>query len=336
MCSGQLDTAVLADRATLAAQKWRVGSCIVDVKPLQGGQSSLTFSARVENGDTSEQQLVLKVAPPGLDPVRNRDVLRQARLLRSLSRADGMKVPEVLFEGQGEPPLVPPFFAMTFVRGRTFEPHLDTEPDDTPNAAIANRAREAARLLAVLHRLDAEDLGLGSESVTSVSGEVDRWDGAFETVRDLVGTRAAQVVAMLRRSMPDDSAACILHGDFRLGNMLCDSGSVNAIIDWEIWSRGDPRLDIAWFVLCSEPHAHPIAIRAHPGMPSADVLLAEYEARGGRRFTDLGWFRSLALTKMAASTALIAKHNRRAGHEDLAERTGAAVAPMLEGALNAL
>src|SRR5581483_2132858 len=103
------------------------------------------------------------------------------------------------------------------------------------------------------------------------------------------------------------------------GNMLCSRGSVNAIIDWEIWSRGDPRCDLGWFLLCSEPGAHPTAVRAHPGMPSADALQEEYQRAAKRDAGPVHWFRSLALTKMAASTALIARNNRRAGHSEMGE-----------------
>ncbi|HRE03928.1 MAG TPA: hypothetical protein PLV68_21715, partial [Ilumatobacteraceae bacterium] len=82
--------------------------------------------------------------------------------------------------------------------------------------------------------------------------------------------------------------------------------------------------------------AHPTAIRDHPGMPTGRQLIAEYTAGGGSAVDHLPWFRSLALTKMAASTALIAKHNMRVGLTNTAEKTAVTVAPMLQGALNAL
>lgn len=331
-----LDLADLARRATAAAQHWRPGVDVVAIEPLQGGQSSLTFSAIARGGGAPDAALVLKVAPPGLEPVRNRDVLRQARLLRALGASTPMKVPDVHFEDAGDPPEIPPLFAMARIAGRSFEPHLDPIDEHVTDDAIGHRAREAARLLAVLHAQDAVALGVGAEPVTTLAAEVDRWQRAFTTVPDLAGERATAIIGALRSTVPAELADCLLHGDYRLGNMLSSGSSVNAVIDWEIWSRGDPRIDVSWFLLCADASSHPTAIRRHPGMPAADELLAEYRSAGGRELPDLRWFRALALTKMAATTALIAKHNRRMGQTEVAEQTGATVPSMLEAAWRSL
>src|SRR5215475_2532503 len=98
MTAGQLDLDQLRARlAPLGAD---------GIEPLAGGASSLTYSARV-----GDRRVVVKVAPPGLPPVRNRDVLRQARLLRAL-RTTPVPVPEVVGEDAGDPPDVPPLFIM--------------------------------------------------------------------------------------------------------------------------------------------------------------------------------------------------------------------------------
>ena len=65
--------------------------------------SSLTFTGLVTGGPTEGERVVLKVAPPGLEPVRNRDVARQARLMRALAGAPGVRVPTVYFEDDGAP-----------------------------------------------------------------------------------------------------------------------------------------------------------------------------------------------------------------------------------------
>jgi aminoglycoside phosphotransferase (APT) family kinase protein len=312
-----IDLDELARRVDRAATEWRSGARCVEIESLSGGQSSLTFVARFDGvGDP----LVLKVAPPGLAPVRNRDVLRQGRVLRAMMQVPGFKVPQVLFEDAGHPPDVPPFVAMSHVAGRSFEPHLDDEVEDVDDAAIAGRAREAARLLALLHVQDPQRLGLGTEPVTSIEQEIDRWERAFGTVTGLVGSRGATAIAAVRRSIPAESTACIVHGDFRLGNMLSSHDSVNAVIDWEIWSRADPRLDLSWFLLCCDAAANPTAVRSHSGVPPVGELLDEYVAAGGRPPIALAWFQALALTKMAATTALIAKHNLRIGRTDLVDR----------------
>lgn len=330
----ELNLVELSERASRAAAQAQAGAHVIGLTPIDGGQSSLTFSASLEGGTTD--RIVVKVAPPGLAPVRNRDVLRQARVLRGLAAVPDMKVPSVLFDDAGEPPGTPPLFAMTFVEGYAFEPHLDDDVERASPGDVAARARVAARLLASLHHQEAARLGLGDEPVTSLTSELDRWDRAFEVARDYVDGRARSLIGELRRCLPLDGAPSLLHGDYRLGNILCAASSVNAIIDWEIWNVGDARCDLGWFLLCSDPGAHPTAVRVHPGMPAASELQAEYERAGGATAEPAPWFRCLALTKMAATTALIARNNRRAGRFGLAGQVGARVGPMLDAAVATL
>src|SRR5262249_57706924 len=106
------------------------GCAIADVQRLTGGASSLTFTASVSDGPVEGERIVLKVAPPGLEPVRNRDVARQARLMRALAGAPGVRVPTVYFEDDGAPPEVSPFHAMNIVPGVCHEPILTPVPDD--------------------------------------------------------------------------------------------------------------------------------------------------------------------------------------------------------------
>jgi len=118
----ELDLDELARRATAAAQSWAPRCAISDVQPLTGGASSLTFTGLVTGGPVAGERIVLKVAPPGLEPVRNRDVARQARLMRALASTPGVRVPTVYFEDDGAPPEVSPFHAMNIVPGECLEP----------------------------------------------------------------------------------------------------------------------------------------------------------------------------------------------------------------------
>src|SRR5262249_60605774 len=104
------------------------GAGITDVTPLAGGASSLTFT-----GQRDGRAVVIKVAPPGVEPVAHRDVLRQARILKALA-ATPVPVPEVLWEDPGNPPDTPPLFVMSHVEGDCVEPLFDgcaSTPDVT-------------------------------------------------------------------------------------------------------------------------------------------------------------------------------------------------------------
>jgi aminoglycoside phosphotransferase (APT) family kinase protein len=303
----------LRDRATAAAQRWSPGVRITDVEPLTGGSSSLTFVAHVEDGPPGDDVLVLKLAPPGLAPVRNRDVLRQGRVLRALRR-EGVVVPPVHFDDRGEPPGVPPFIAMGFVPGTSVEPVLAPERDPAGFAEIRTRALDAAAVLAAIHRVDVARADLGAEPTVGLVDEVDRWTRAFATVPpDLSGDHLRCADALVG-SAPAPLPAVVNHGDYRLGNTLGHEGRVTAVIDWEIWSVGDPRVDVAWFTFFTDEAGHPAARSSEPsGMPTAAELLDAYAAAGGAPLDDLVWFDALTRYKEAAATALLIKRARRSG-----------------------
>ena len=122
--SDALSPQVLSARATTAAQQWAPGCAVEDVTFLPGGTVSVVYTANVRGGPDGVGRIVLKVAPPGLDPVRNHDVLRQARCIDALSRVPGVAVPKVLFTDGGQPPQTPPFFATPLLAGECIEPLL--------------------------------------------------------------------------------------------------------------------------------------------------------------------------------------------------------------------
>jgi aminoglycoside phosphotransferase (APT) family kinase protein len=109
----ELNLQEVLDRAALAADARCPEASVTDVEPLHGGISSLSFYARLRIRRGADARAVLKVAPPELAPVRNRDVLRQVKVMRCLHGAMGINVAEVLFEDSG----TPPFFVMAYVSG---------------------------------------------------------------------------------------------------------------------------------------------------------------------------------------------------------------------------
>ncbi len=296
MAAGQLDLDHLRVRlAPLGAD---------DVAPLSGGASSLTYSARV-----GDRRVVVKVAPPGLPPVLNRDVLRQARILRAL-HGTAVPVPEVLWEDAGDPPDEPPLFVMSFVEGDSLEPLFDRHGDD-PEPVVAERMRDAARTLAALHALDPASIGLAAEPEVGPQGEIDRWCRLLETVDPVLAPGWEDVAATLRDREPATIPAAVVHGDFRLGNLLAVGATVTAVVDWEIWAVGDPRIDIGWFLANADPATYQRPTRYAGALPSPVELLEVYTGALGRDVHDVGWFQALACFKSTATWSLIVKHNRR-------------------------
>jgi aminoglycoside phosphotransferase (APT) family kinase protein len=293
-----------------------------EVAPLAGGASSLTYSALLDRG-----RVVVKVAPPGLAPVRNRDVLRQARLLRALETTV-VPVPTVVWEDAGDPPGVPPLFVMTYVEGSSLEPLFDVAGAD-PAPVLADRVRNAARTLVDLHAVDPSAIGLADDPLVDVASEIDRWCDLLETVDPTLAPDWQRVGDALRASIPPTGTSAVVHGDFRLGNLLAVGPDVTSIIDWEIWTIGDPRVDLGWFLANADPSTYKRATAYSGRLPAPDELLGVYADAVGRDVPDVEWFRALACFKSTATWSLIVKHNRRRAEPDAAVEAMVATLPDL-------
>lgn len=327
----------LTDRTAAVVGGWIPGATVDGVEPLTGGTSSLTYVAALAGVPAGYERVVLKVAPPGLAPVRNRDVLRQARLMAALAGQPGVRVPKVLFCDAGAPPAVQPFVAMELVPGECVEPVLVPRGTLTPGQ-VRSRALDAARMLADLHRVDPLRTALAAEPAMPLDAEIDRWTRAFSTVPDDLSAGHEAVADRLHATVPPAMTPVFTHGDYRLGNTLCAAGSVTSIIDWEIWSLGDPRVDMTWLTFFTDEARHPAAVSDEPtGMPAEAELVDAYEELRGERLRDLSWFEALTKYKESAATALLIKRGRKSGKlNDMHRRMLPALPELLDGALELL
>jgi aminoglycoside phosphotransferase (APT) family kinase protein len=120
-----------------------------------------------------------------------------------------------------------------------------------------------------------------------------------------------EVAADLESSTPPARPTAIVHGDFRLGNLLAVDDRITAVIDWEIWSVGDPRFDAGWFLINCDPTTYRRPSRYVDATPPLSELAAIYREELGSEVPELDWFQALACFKSAATWSLIVKHNRR-------------------------
>jgi aminoglycoside phosphotransferase (APT) family kinase protein len=277
---------------------------ITQLRPLAGGASSLTYT-----GERARQRVVVKVAPPGVEPIAHRDVLRQSRIIRALGPTP-VPVPRVLFEDKGDPPGAPPLFVMSYVKGNSLEPLFDARAKD-PESVVAERFRQAAATMAHLHGIAPDTVGLASEPAVGPAAEVERWCRTLETVDAALVPKWREVAGALRSSIPAALPPAIVHGDFRLGNVLALRNRITAVIDWEIWSVGDPRVDVGWFLINCDTQTYRRATPYCGVTPPPSELVAIYAHALGRDVPDLDWFKALACFKSTATWALIVKHNRR-------------------------
>ena len=328
-----LNVQELLDRATLAVDARWPGASVTDLDPLHGGFSSLTFAARLFGNCDGGRSIVVKVAPPGLPPVCNRDVLRQARVLRALARAPGVRVPEVLVEDAGSPP----FFMMSYVAGEAYEPNTDVSPEPPAPDVVDRRARRAARMLGRMHQVAPNQVGLADEPQTTLRAELERWAQLYRTAADDLRFDESDLYRALAVSVPAPVPARILHGDYRLGNMRFVEDRLAAIIDWEIWSIGDPRTDLAWLLAYTDPVQRFVSRRdaanqaASDAMPDRDQLLAEYLAVRHENVDKLSWFLAYCYYKIASTTSVLAKRNRLLPDPDPGLELAASTIPAVIG-----
>jgi aminoglycoside phosphotransferase (APT) family kinase protein len=117
-----------------------------------------------------------------------------------------------------------------------------------------------------------------------------------------------QVSLLLERGLPEPLPPTVVHGDFRLGNMMVardEPTRIEAVLDWEMGAIGDPRADVGYLLATySEPNGRVSAlgsspVTAEPGFPSRAELVERYVSASGRTVEPLAWFEALALWKAA-------------------------------------
>ena len=306
-----IDTEELQDRLDEAVGTADPGSRAAPVQELTGGTSSITFWTTLAGGTLDGTRVVVKVAPAGLEPTRNRDVLRQGRVLAALA-GTAVPVPRVLALHPGRPPEIPPFFVMTFEAGDCVEPNFLPPDRQLPPGEARGRELAAAGVLGRLHSVDPSAVGLGDEPEVTLEQEVERWRGSFAACDPDLREGSEDVGDRLAATIPEMGTTAVLHGDYRLGNTLSQGTGVVSVIDWEIWSRGDARVDLAWFLMMANPDPA-LGRQTCPGMPSNEELLGAYRAEQAQDPSGLEWFAALVRYKQAAAGALIARNARRRG-----------------------
>jgi aminoglycoside phosphotransferase (APT) family kinase protein len=315
------------------------GGELTEFESLPGGHSGITCLGTFTLPDGERERVVIKATPPGRRPGGRHDVLRQARILSLVTSAGGgtVRVPEVLIvdDGLAGDSLADdggePYFVMRWHPGESVEPVLDPAGHLSPDI-IGARAFSAIEVLAELHAVPTPD-----EPVLTPVQELERWIPTMRTLDADLREGSEALEAALLSSAPPPAGPAIVHGDFRLGNTLCTGGKVNVVIDWEIWSVGDPRMDMGWMVLFSDPRNFPGVGDAGCLMPPARSLWDAYEQATGASTERCEWFESLAGYKMAAIMGNnLARHRSGRYHDPFQEQLPPTIRCLIEGAASRL
>jgi aminoglycoside phosphotransferase (APT) family kinase protein len=270
------------------------------IHPIGEGHSNVTY--RITRGTA---EFVLRRPPRPPIPPSAHDVLREARVLRALEgRA---RVPRVLAVCDDEAVIGAPFYVMECVEGHVVTQHVPAELDSPDDRR--RMGEELVDALVEVHAVDWQAAGL--EGFGKPTGYLDRQLRRFLGLWELNRTReipaVESVAAWLKAHMPESAPATIVHGDYRLGNVMYElepPARLNAIFDWEMATIGDPKADLGYLcTLWVDRDDPPLGmfelggVTREPGFPLRAELVARYEERSGRPMTDIRWYQTLALWK---------------------------------------
>ena len=255
---------------------------------LSGGASRETWRFDAVAPDGTIDRLVLRRDPPGR-PSQPGTMTREAAAIRACSAA-GLRVPDVLVDSEAPSPWETAGIVMRRVEGETLARRILR--DDRYAAARATLAGDCGRFLAGLHALPPAAVpGLAA---------VDPLVRCRETLA-LVGQATPTMELAFRwleAHRPPDRPAVIVHGDFRLGNLVVDEAGLVAVLDWELLHAGNPVEDLGW--LCTKAWrfgtAPPVG-----GFATREQLLAAYASAGGADVgpDELQWWEVLGTLKWA-------------------------------------
>jgi aminoglycoside phosphotransferase (APT) family kinase protein len=253
--------------------------------------------------------MVLRRPPRPPLPPSAHDVLREARLLSALD-ATAARTPAVLATCDDESILGVPFYVMEEVHGSVITSDVPAALD-TPEhrAGIGEQLVDA---LAEIHAVDWRAAGLeGFGKPTGyLERQLRRFNGLWEHNKTRELDAVAEVAQWLADNLPESPESTIVHGDYRLGNvMVADDAParVVSVFDWELSTIGDPLADVGYLTVTWAQADDPedlafgtlSAATRKEGFPTREWLIERYEAQTGRSVEALDWYQALAIWKAA-------------------------------------
>jgi aminoglycoside phosphotransferase (APT) family kinase protein len=303
---------------------------------LAGGKSNLTYG--VSDG---ERRWIVRRPPLGHVLDTAHDMHREYRVMAAL-HGTSVPVPQMYAYCAATDAIGTPFYVMEFIDGTVYR--SADQLAATGRDATAAIAAAMVTVLAILHRVDVHRVGLYDLGRADgyLQRQVNRWARQMEASRSRSLPQVDILLDLLRRRTPTDAETALVHGDFRLDNLLMSGTAVHAVIDWEMATLGDPLADVALLAvygrlpaLVSTPGLPDIS--SAPGYPTESELLGQYAAASGRDLRSMNFHLALACFKLAAILEGIHYRHGR-GHtvgEGFAS-VGTAVAPLLEAGIREL
>jgi aminoglycoside phosphotransferase (APT) family kinase protein len=241
------------------------GTEIEGLRTLTGGASRTTWAFDATTGG-QRRSLILRIGPP--DDVHAGMEL-EARA-QAAAAAVGAPVPHVLVADDSVGSLGNPFLICDAIAGETIVRRIQRQLDDTGRARLL---RQCAEALAAIHRADTDLPGL------TVEDQLAEYREQLDTMADTTAT-FEWAFRWLAASRPTPSPPHLVHGDFRMGNLIVDGSGLAAVLDWELVHVGEVYEDLAWFCIRAWRFGAPLDLAAG-GLGSVEDFLHAYENAAG-------------------------------------------------------
>ncbi|SEH18173.1 Predicted kinase, aminoglycoside phosphotransferase (APT) family [Natronorubrum sediminis] len=266
-----------------------------------------------------DRDLVLRRPPAGSTADSAHDVLREYRVIDALQETN-VPVPRTVSGCEDRSVIGSDFYLMERCRGDVLR---DEEPDRFATPQFRGTLSERLiDVIADIHTLDPASVGL--EELGYPDGyterQVDRWIDQLEWATERTDAErsvplAWDVADWLREHVPDEYDHALVHGDYKLDNVMFAPGTppeLVAVFDWEMSTRGDPSMDLGWFLVYwpddGDPsYGDPFAseLQMQPGYPSRRELIDRYETRTGRTFRNQRFYRTFGAFKMVSACEMM-------------------------------
>ena len=275
------------------------------VERIRGGHSNETFF--ITRG---AEEWVLRRPPRGHLLPTAHDVGREYRVLSALIRTD-VPVPRPVLMCEDTSVIGAPFYLMERLHGDVIRTSLP-QPFDHDVTSRRSLAIELVDRLAQLHAVDWQAIGLGdlAKPTGYLERQLRRWTGQLDGARTRPLPDLDAVTQWLQSHIPDSGPATIVHGDYRMDNVMYAHGAparIIGIFDWEMATLGDPLADLGYLLSFWHEPEDPNpgfqdaawAITTLPGFPRRAELVALYSERTGRRMDHVAFYVALAIWKLA-------------------------------------
>ena len=267
---------------------------------IAGGRSNITVRLTDANGN----DCIIRRPPLHSVLATAHDVGREYRVIHALGPTD-VPVPEAFGNCTDDGVIGAPFYVMEYVDGIVLHDAHTASMIDEPARRHASESAVDAHV--ALHAVDVDEVGLGDLARRDdyIGRQLRRWHRQYEQTQtsDLPGID--RVYEFLSARIPEQRESRIVHGDLRLGNCIIDtSGTVLAVLDWELCTLGDPLADIG-YLLATSPQADdtkiadPFAPSVVAGFGTRDELAGRYARESGRDLSQIEFYIAFSHWKLA-------------------------------------